>query len=137
MFTGSTAVVATVWERLAGFEAGAWLDEVGSTTVDDHYLDRRQAERAAEVAADGVRVAERAGLEAVPVSVEATGPVWRAILDLAERHDAATIVMGSRGLKGLRSILHGSVSSAVADHADRPTLIISRSHAAASASAAT
>jgi nucleotide-binding universal stress UspA family protein len=131
MFKGSRAVVATVWEPLAGFDTGAWLDEVGSTTVDDHYLDRRQAEHAAGVAADGVRIAQQAGLDAVPVSVEATGPVWRAILDLAERHDAATIVMGSRALTGLRSILHGSVSSAVADHAERPTLIIRRSDAAA------
>jgi nucleotide-binding universal stress UspA family protein len=131
LFTGSRAVVLTVWERLAGFDAGAWLDEVGTSIVDDHYLDRPEGGHAARVAAEGVRVAQQAGLEAVPVSVEATGPVWRAILDLAERHDAATIVMGSRGLTGLRSILHGSVSSAVADHAERPTLIIRRSTAAA------
>jgi nucleotide-binding universal stress UspA family protein len=131
MFTGSRAVVATVWERLASLDTGAWLDEIGTSTVDDHYLDRGQAEHAAGVAADGVRVAQQAGLQAVPVSLEATGPVWRAILDLAERHDAATIVMGSRGLTGLPSILHGSVSSAVADHAERPTLIIRRSNAAA------
>jgi nucleotide-binding universal stress UspA family protein len=131
MFTGSRAVVLTVWERFASFDAGAWLDEIGASAVEDHYLDRRQAEQAARVAADGVRVAEQAGLEAAPVSVEATGPVWRAILDVAARHDAATIVMGSRGLTGLRSMLHGSVSSAVADHAKRPTLIIRRSTAAA------
>jgi nucleotide-binding universal stress UspA family protein len=131
MFPGSRAVVATVWEHLASFDSGAWLDEIGSTTADDHYLDRRQAEDAASVAADGVRVAQQAGLDAVPISVEATGPVWRAILELAERQDAATIVMGSRGLTGLRSILHGSVSSAVADHAERPTLIIRRSNATA------
>jgi nucleotide-binding universal stress UspA family protein len=131
MFTGKRAVVATVWERPAGFDAGAWLDEVGTSTVDEHYLDRREAEHAARVAADGVRIARQAGFEAVPVAVEARGPVWRAILDLAERHDAATIVMGSRGLTGLRSILHGSVSSAVADHAERPTLIVRRSSAAA------
>lgn len=131
LFAGSRAVVATVWERVASFDAGAWLGEIGTTTGEDHYLGRRQADRAARVAADGVRVAQQAGLEAVPVSVEATGPVWRALLDLAERHDAATIVMGSRGLTGLRSMLHGSVSSAVADHAERPTLIIRRAAAAA------
>jgi hypothetical protein len=33
-------------------------------------------------------------------------------------------VMGSRGLTGVRSMLLGSVSSAVVHHADRPTLII-------------
>jgi nucleotide-binding universal stress UspA family protein len=131
MFPGKRAVVAMVWERFASFDAGAWLDEIGSSTVDDHYLDRRQAEQAARVAADGVRVAQRAGLEAEPLAVEATGPVWQAILELADEHDAATIVMGSRGLTGLRSVLHGSVSSAVADRAERPTLIIRRSADAA------
>jgi nucleotide-binding universal stress UspA family protein len=122
--------VVTVWERPVGFDASAWLGEIASTTVDVHYLDRAAAD-AARVAADGVRVAKQAGLEAVPVAVEAGGAVWQTILDLADQHDAATIVMGSRGLTGLRSILHGSVSSAVAEHAERPTLIIRRSTAAA------
>jgi nucleotide-binding universal stress UspA family protein len=130
LFAGRRALVVTVWERLASFDAGAWLDEIGSSTADTHYRDR-QAEHAAGVAADGVRVAQQAGLEAEPVSVEATGSVWQTILDLADQHDAATIVMGSRGLTGLRSIFHGSVSSAVAHHAERPTLIIRRSSAAA------
>src|SRR3954451_6183051 len=29
MFPGSSAVVATVWEHLASFDSGAWLDEIG------------------------------------------------------------------------------------------------------------
>ena len=45
-------------------------------------------------------------------------------MEIADRHDAAAIVMGSRGLAGVRSMLLGSVSSAVVHHADRPTLII-------------
>ena len=45
---------------------------------------------------------EEAGLHAEPVAVEATGPVWKTIVEIADRHDAATIVMGSRGLTGLR-----------------------------------
>ena len=39
--------------------------------------------------------------------------------------------MGSRGLTGLRSMLLGSVSSAVVHHADRPTLVIRQPVAAA------
>jgi nucleotide-binding universal stress UspA family protein len=50
--------------------------------------------------------------------------VWKTIVEIADRHDAATIVMGSRGLTGLRSMLLGSVSNAVVHHADRPTLVI-------------
>jgi nucleotide-binding universal stress UspA family protein len=59
-----------------------------------------------------------------PVAVEGTGPVWKTIVEIADRDDAATIVMGSRGLSGLRALLLGSVSSAVVHHADRPTLIV-------------
>ena len=130
LFAGSRALVVTVWERLARFDGSAWLSEIASNRVDALDL-ARQAEHAARVAADGVHVAQEAGLKAEPVSVEATGSVWQTILEVADQHDAATIVMGSRGLTGLRSILHGSVSSAVADHAERPTLIIRRSVAAA------
>jgi nucleotide-binding universal stress UspA family protein len=54
-----------------------------------------------------------------------------AVVEIADREDAATIVMGSRGLTGLRAMLLGSVSSAVVHHADRPTLIIRQPVAAA------
>jgi nucleotide-binding universal stress UspA family protein len=52
--------------------------------------------------------------------------VLKTIVDIADREDAATIVMGSRGLAGLKAMLLGSVSSAVLHHADRPTLIVRR-----------
>ena len=58
------------------------------------------------------------------MAVKAPGAIWETIVDLANRHDAATIVMGSRGVTGLRAMLLGSVSSAVVHHADRPTLIV-------------
>lgn len=89
-------------------------------------LDRVAAEDAGRVANDGVRIAQQAGLKAEPVTVEATGPVWRTILEIADQHDVATIIIGSRGLTSVRSMLLGSVSSAVVHHADRPTMVIHR-----------
>ena len=59
---------------------------------------------------------------------KATGPVWKTILELADRHDAAAIVMGCRGFTGIRSVLLGSTSSAVVHHADRPVLVVHRSN---------
>jgi nucleotide-binding universal stress UspA family protein len=53
--------------------------------------------------------------------------VWKTILDIAGSRDAAMIVMGSRGLTGVRSMLLGSVSGAVVNHADRPTLVVRQS----------
>jgi nucleotide-binding universal stress UspA family protein len=87
-------------------------------------VNRAAADLGGRVAGDGVRIAQQAGLHARPVAVEATGPVWKTIVEIADRYDAATIVMGSRGLTGLRSMLLGSVSSAIVHHADRPTLVI-------------
>jgi nucleotide-binding universal stress UspA family protein len=94
--------------------------------VDFVELDRAAAEDGGRVAGDGAQIAQEAGLEAEPLAVEATGPVWKTIVETADRHEAATIVMGSRGLTGVRSVLLGSVSSAFAHHADRPTLIVHR-----------
>ena len=69
-------------------------------------------------------------MEAEPVAVQATGPVWKTILDIAGSRGAAMIVMGSRGLTGVRSMLLGSVSGAVVTprrpaHAGRPTVVAS------------
>jgi nucleotide-binding universal stress UspA family protein len=128
LFKGRSAVVVTVWQPIAGFAGIAWLGaSVG--TVDVAELDQEAAENGARVAAEGVRIAQKAGLTAESLVIKAAGPVWKTILELADRQDAGAIVMGSRGLTGVRSMLLGSVSSAVAEHAGRPTLIIRRSAA--------
>ena len=56
--------------------------------------------------------------------MKATGPVWKTILEVAASQHASAIVIGSRGLTGLGSMLLGSVSTAVVHHADRPTLVV-------------
>jgi len=47
-----------------------------------------------------------------------------AILRAAERERAELIVMGSRGLRGVKEVLLGSVSMGVLHHAVRPVLIV-------------
>src|SRR3954463_3733653 len=112
---GRDALVVTVWQPTPALGSSA---SAGAT---DDEFDFAEVER---VARDGVRIAQQAGLHAKPVAVETTGPVWKTIVEIADRHDAATIVLGSRGLTGLRPMLLGSVSSAIVQHADRPTLIV-------------
>jgi nucleotide-binding universal stress UspA family protein len=120
---GRAARVVTVWRPTPA--VGSLVFPGGTESMFDFVeADRAAAERGARVANAGARIAESAGLRPEPVAIEAAGPVWKTIVDVADRHDAATIVMGSRGLTGLRSMLLGSVSSAVVHHADRPTLII-------------
>jgi nucleotide-binding universal stress UspA family protein len=115
--------VVTVWQQIAELNSFAWTGPTASP-VDLVELNRAAAADAGRVADEGFRIALEAGLKAEPFAVEATGAVWETIVELADRHDAAAIVMGSRGLTGMRSILLGSVSSAVVHHADRPTLVI-------------
>jgi nucleotide-binding universal stress UspA family protein len=119
------ALVVTVWQPTAVLGSFAWSGATAGM-VDYVELDRAAAEDGGRVANEGVRIAQEAGLEAQAVAVKASGPVWKTILEIADGCDAATIVMGSRGLTGVRSILLGSVSSAVVHHADRPTLVIHR-----------
>jgi len=119
------ALVVTVWQPMAGMGGIAWT-EAPPGLVNLVELDRAAAEDGGRVASDGVRVAHEAGLEAEPIAVKSTGSVWRTILETAEHRDAAVIVMGSRGLSGIRSMLLGSVSNSVVHHADRPTLVVHR-----------
>jgi nucleotide-binding universal stress UspA family protein len=71
----------------------------------------------------GAERARRAGFDAEP-RAELSAPTWEGIVDVADEIDAAVIVLGSRGLKGLHEQLAGSVSHEVAEHAGRPVLIV-------------
>ena len=123
LLSGRDALVVTVWQPTPALGSFAFA---GATDSMFPFVeaDRAAAELGGRVAGDGVRIAEQAGLRAEPVAVAATGPVWKTIVEIADGHDAATIVMGSRGLTGLKSMLLGSVSNAIVHHADRPTVVI-------------
>jgi nucleotide-binding universal stress UspA family protein len=125
LFAGRRALVVTAWRPTVALGGLAVAGEAAGM-VDFVELDQATLEHGARVAEEGVRIARDAGLEADPMVVKAAGPLWKAILDVADRHDAATIVMGSRGLTGLRSMLLGSVSNGVVHHAERPALVIRR-----------
>ncbi len=62
------------------------------------------------------RVVRDRGVGAVETAVEQGDPAWQ-ILDKAEAVKADMIVMGSRGLGGLKGLMMGSVSHKVAHHA--------------------
>jgi nucleotide-binding universal stress UspA family protein len=126
---GRRALVVTVWQPTPPV-IGLGIPVATDGAFDFAQVNRAAAEHGGRVARDGVRVAQHLGLDAEPLAVEADGPVWRTIVEVADREEAATIVMGSRGLTGLQSMLMGSVSNAVVHHADRPTLVVPRPEAA-------
>lgn len=124
LFPGERALVLTVWQPVSSLSSYGWA---GAAAIPDFAeLDRGAAEERHRIVAEGVALAQEAGLEAEPLAVEANGPVWEAIVQAAERERASIVVMGSRGLTGVRSMLLGSVSNSVVHHARRPTLVIHR-----------
>jgi nucleotide-binding universal stress UspA family protein len=125
LFPGAHALVVSVWQRLAGLDSVAWAGEPAGMVNSDE-LERAAAEHGSRLAEQGVRIAHEAGLDAESLPLEAVGPIWKTIVEAGAAHDASAIVIGSRGLTGLRAILLGSVSSAVVHHAAQPTLVIHR-----------
>ena len=121
---GRRAVVVSVWESLAGAAAASAIAiPVAVTTGASKEIDEKSERQAAALAAEG---AERLG-GGEGVSAEAVlrpGTTWGAIVAVAEREDAAVVVVGSRGLSGVKSALLGSVSNGVLHHCDRPVLIV-------------
>jgi nucleotide-binding universal stress UspA family protein len=69
---------------------------------------------------------ELSSIELENVTIEgelADGPPARALTDVARLHGAREIVVGSRGLRGIRAAL-GSVSQRLLQTADRPVVVV-------------
>lgn len=81
-------------------------------------------DRAECLARTGAQHARALGLAAEARVEYAMAPPWRAIVDAAARDGTALIVMGTRGVTGVRSLLMGSSTRHVAQHALTPVLIV-------------
>lgn len=82
---------------------------------------------ALSVAEAGAGVARADGLRA-EARADVAMSTWEGIVEVADDIGAAAIVIGSRGLKGLRQFFGGSVAHDVATHAGRPVMIVPPSH---------
>jgi nucleotide-binding universal stress UspA family protein len=117
------AVVLDIGPTLTAAESVAGLSSVvPGTAFEDLNMDS-----ALEKARAGAGRAREAGFKAEP-RAELVEPLWEGIVDVADEIDAAVIVIGSRGLKGIREQFEGSVSHEVAEHAGRPVLIVPPAH---------
>ena len=135
LFSGQQATVLTVWQPFVEIAARS---TVGFGMVpqipDSDEIDAASAKTAERTAQEGVEVVGKLGLEATPRAVAQVTTTGRAILGEAEKLGANAIVMGSRGLTGVKSMLLGSVSHEVIQHADRTVVVVPSAHVAATRS---
>jgi nucleotide-binding universal stress UspA family protein len=120
------AIVAHVWESPAELLLHVDVERLeGEMKGAAEELDEGNASEAEAIAARGAELAVEAGLDAVPIALRARPRAGPTLVKLADEHDVAAVVVGSRGLGGVKSALLGSVSSNVVHHARRPVLVVS------------
>jgi nucleotide-binding universal stress UspA family protein len=130
LFAPAHAIVLTVWEPgLAEMTIMPDATGMGSTVLPFDPSVTRAVEQASEehaqsVAEEGAALAHEVGLDASPLAVEDIADPSDAIVTSAEQHDARAIVIGSRGLGGLKSKLLGSTSKGVLRRAMRPVVVV-------------
>jgi nucleotide-binding universal stress UspA family protein len=131
LFGSRRALVVTVWEPGLAYQSSAMTTAdprgLGAESVDPaaaQEVDDASQARADRVAEDGAALAKSLGLQAEALAVADEGNVADAIVELARKRGVAAIVVGSRGLSGLRARLEGSTSNAVAKHASCPVVLV-------------
>ncbi len=115
------AVVLVVWTP-----AEIQLARAGSFIVavpNEGEIDEQEAARALEIAEEGAAAARARGYNASARIAQAKESVAKAIDEVAQEIDAGLVVCGQRGRGAIGSALLGSVSHALAAHAERPVLI--------------
>src|ERR1700693_705762 len=114
LFASQPATVLTVWQPFIEVAARSSLGFGMVPSIPDAgELDEASRQAATQAADDGVKLARELGLKAEPRVASQLTTTGRAILSEADDVGASAIVMGSRGLTGVKSMLLGSVSHEV------------------------
>jgi len=126
-------VIASVWEPGLAMAMAPAIDPTGIASVPPTgelmaAVDRAQRDHAAEVAADGVGIARELGADADAYPVPDERDVAATLAELADEVGACAIVVGSRGLGGVKSKLLGSTSAELLRRAAVPVLVVRASH---------
>jgi len=119
---GGRAAVIHVWEPLVSSHRRVSTSALTPGAFDAEI--ELEAEQALATAEEGAALARNAGFDAEPHSLRTGGSIGSAIVDYADQHPARLVVLGTRGLSGLRSALAGSVTHHVTQHVHVPVLAV-------------
>ena len=130
LFQSRRAFVVTVWEpglAYAMADLGPGATELSPTVMDaegaQETADALEAQ-ARRTAAEGAELGNSAGLDCEPLAVADERHIADALVRVARSREVDAIVVGSRGLSGLRARLEGSTSSAVLKGAPCPVVVV-------------
>jgi nucleotide-binding universal stress UspA family protein len=129
LFRDRRLLVVSVWEPGMAMVVQSHPDAFGMTYAQPNpeeiaTVDHLQAEHAQGTAEAGARLARDLGADAEAIPVAEGGSIADTLISVAEEHDAAALVVGSRGLGGLKSKLFGSTSRGLLNDAHRPVMVV-------------
>jgi nucleotide-binding universal stress UspA family protein len=125
LFPDEPATILTVWQPFADMAAKTTIGfGLAPAIPDSDDIDEASQTAAETTANEGVELAAGHGMTAHSRVCSQTSTVSRALLAEADRIGADAIVMGSRGLTGMKSLLLGSVSHELIQHADRAVVVV-------------
>lgn len=116
IFAGRDAIVVTAFEDWPPVAAG---DRAASPSIDPATRDQVE-----QLAREGAELAGSVGFNSVAQAAFVPQKPWRTLVETADEHDAALILVGSHGFGGLRALALGSVSHALVHHAHQPVLAV-------------
>ncbi|WCB93091.1 TRAP-T-associated universal stress protein TeaD [Baekduia alba] len=129
LFPEHRLIIATAWEPGLALAIMPIADTTGfnysSPSVDQiRMVDDAQHDHASAIAEAGAALARELGAVAEADATREELKAADALVALAERTDAAAIVIGSRGHGGAKARLLGSTSRRVLHLAHRPVLVV-------------
>jgi nucleotide-binding universal stress UspA family protein len=130
LFADRTLLVVSVWEPGLALAMTQPTDQLSGlayippSAESMAMVDRAQSDHATETAKAGADLARRLGATAEPHAVPDELDIAETIASVADKRDAAAVVVGSRGLGAVKSKFLGSTSQGLLQRAHRPVVVV-------------
>jgi nucleotide-binding universal stress UspA family protein len=129
LFGHRPLIIASVWEP--GLAMMTMMPPAGEPSMgympdpnEVAAIDRAQSGHAGAVAEAGARLARELGATAEALPVPDSVNIAGTLIEIAEERDARAIVVGSRGLGGIKARVLGSTSRKLLHDTHRPVLVV-------------